>query len=290
MSASSGPRDEGGTEAFAPARVTEGPPVPADADRTRPGDDAPAHRLGRIGDYRLVREVGRGGMGVVYEAEQLSLGRRVALKVLPAQVATDRKALERFRREAKAAARLHHTNIVPVFEVGRDGPVAFYAMQFIRGRGLDAVVAELARLRAAPRTAPAPGPGSTGEATAARHAAGPSPPTFDQVAADPARAAGPPPSPGPTRPPASTPARPRPPPRRWTGRRCSAPRRPRAAGARAVAPGGPAGRHPVLRGRPRRPPALLPGRGPGRPPGGRGAWPTPTPGASSTATSSPRTC
>ena len=86
-------------------------------------------------------------MGVVYEAEQVSLGRRVALKVLPSQVADDRLALERFRREAKAAARLHHTNIVPVFEVGRDGEVAYYAMQFIEGQGLDKVIDELARLR-----------------------------------------------------------------------------------------------------------------------------------------------
>jgi WD40 repeat protein/tetratricopeptide (TPR) repeat protein len=86
-------------------------------------------------------------MGVVYEAEQVSLGRRVALKVLPGHVVGDRKALERFRREAKAAARLHHTNIVPVFEVGRDGETAFYAMQFIQGQGLDQVIAELGRLR-----------------------------------------------------------------------------------------------------------------------------------------------
>ena len=90
-------------------------------------------------------------MGVVYEAEQVSLGRRVALKVLPRQVARDRQALERFRREAKAAARLHHTNIVPVFEVGQDGETAYYAMQFIQGQGLDQVIDELARL--APSTA-----------------------------------------------------------------------------------------------------------------------------------------
>src|SRR3954453_7554138 len=101
----------------------------------------------RLGDYRILREIGRGGMGVVYEAEQVSLGRRVALKVLPGQVAGDRGALERFRREAKAAARLHHTNIVPVFEVGRDGETAYYAMQFIQGQGLDQVIDELARLR-----------------------------------------------------------------------------------------------------------------------------------------------
>ncbi len=108
---------------------------------------AAAPRLTQVGDYRILREIGRGGMGVVYEAEQVSLGRRVALKVLPDQVAGDRKALERFRREAKAAARLHHTNIVPVFEVGRDGVVAFYAMQFIHGEALDQVIDELARFR-----------------------------------------------------------------------------------------------------------------------------------------------
>jgi serine/threonine protein kinase len=107
----------------------------------------PSARPRELGDYRIVREVGRGGMGVVYEAEQISLGRRVALKVLPGHVVRDGKALERFHREAKAAARLHHTNIVPVFEVGQDGDTAFYAMQFIQGQGLDQVIAELARLR-----------------------------------------------------------------------------------------------------------------------------------------------
>ncbi len=103
--------------------------------------------LSQIGDYRILREIGRGGMGVVYEAEQISLGRRVALKVLPRQVSSDRMVQERFRREARAAARLHHTNIVPVYEVGQDGDVRFYAMQFIQGQGLDLVITELRRLR-----------------------------------------------------------------------------------------------------------------------------------------------
>jgi WD40 repeat protein len=105
-----------------------------------------ATHLKDLGDYRIVREIGRGGMGVVYEADQISLGRRVALKVLPRHVVGDRKALQRFRREAKAAARLHHTNIVPTFEVGQEGDVAFYAMQFIQGQGLDRVIDELRRL------------------------------------------------------------------------------------------------------------------------------------------------
>ena len=114
-------------------------------------DDAqssgPQPALRRVGDYRIVREIGRGGMGVVYEAEQISLGRRVALKTLPSQVSGDRTILERFRREARSAARLHHTNIVPVYEVGEDRGIRFYAMQFIQGQGLDSVIAELRRLR-----------------------------------------------------------------------------------------------------------------------------------------------
>jgi WD40 repeat protein/serine/threonine protein kinase/tetratricopeptide (TPR) repeat protein len=109
---------------------------------------AAALPLKAVGDYRIIREIGRGGMGVVYEAEQQSLGRRVALKVLSAQVIGDGKALERFRREARSAARLHHTNIVPVFDVGQEGDVCYYAMQFIQGQSLDQVVDELRRLRA----------------------------------------------------------------------------------------------------------------------------------------------
>ncbi len=123
------------------------------ADDARQGEDKSAdHRAtnpppSQVGDYRILRRIGRGGMGVVYEAEQISLGRRVALKVLPGAMSGDRMIQERFRREARAAARLHHTNIVPVYEVGQDGDVRFYAMQFIQGQGLDLVVDELRRLR-----------------------------------------------------------------------------------------------------------------------------------------------
>ena len=96
-----------------------------------------------IGDYRIVREIGRGGMGVVYEAEQQSLTRRVALKVLAANLSDSATQLRRFRREAKSAGGLHHTNIVPVFGVGRHKRVHYIVMQFIEGVGLDAVLAEL---------------------------------------------------------------------------------------------------------------------------------------------------
>ncbi len=119
-------------------------PEPESQQRAVP--EAPP--LHQIGDYRLLRKVGRGGMGIVYEAEQVSLGRRVALKVLPLHACGDSNALERFRREARAAANLHHTNIVPVLEVGQDGDVCYYAMQFIQGQSLDQIIEELRRLRA----------------------------------------------------------------------------------------------------------------------------------------------
>jgi eukaryotic-like serine/threonine-protein kinase len=97
----------------------------------------------QVGDFRIIREVGRGGMGVVYEAEQLSLGRFVALKLLPAQLTATGHGRERFLREAKTAAKLHHTNIVPVFGYGQVENEPYYAMQFIRGQSLDAVIQEL---------------------------------------------------------------------------------------------------------------------------------------------------
>lgn len=99
-----------------------------------------------LGDFHLVREIGRGGMGVVYEAQQLSLGRRVALKVLPFAAVLDARQLQRFKMEALAAAQLHHTNIVPVYSVGCERGVHYYAMQYVDGQPLSAVIRELRKL------------------------------------------------------------------------------------------------------------------------------------------------
>jgi serine/threonine protein kinase/WD40 repeat protein/Flp pilus assembly protein TadD len=107
---------------------------------------ADGQALERLGDYRIVREIARGGMGVVYEAVQESLGRHVALKVLPFHGLNGRNYLERFEREARSAARLHHTNIVPVFAIGVHAGLHYYAMQYIQGQGLDAVLNEVRRV------------------------------------------------------------------------------------------------------------------------------------------------
>jgi eukaryotic-like serine/threonine-protein kinase len=106
---------------------------------SQPAEPAPltGPSNGQLGDYRLVREIGRGGMGIVYEAEQRSLRRRVAVKVLPYASLLDSRQLQRFHNEAQAAACLHHDHIVPVFAVGCEEGVHFYAMQFIDGRSLD---------------------------------------------------------------------------------------------------------------------------------------------------------
>jgi serine/threonine-protein kinase len=96
----------------------------------------PGAGRGVRGDFRFVREIGRGGMGVVYEAQQISLDRRVALKVFPLAAAMDSEQLQRFQLEAHAAVCLHHTTFVPVQAVDCEGGVPFYAMQFIEGRSL----------------------------------------------------------------------------------------------------------------------------------------------------------
>jgi serine/threonine protein kinase/WD40 repeat protein/tetratricopeptide (TPR) repeat protein len=143
----------------------------------------------RLGEYRLLRQVGSGGMGVVYEAEQESLGRHVALKVLPRQALLKATYLERFRREAKAAAKLHHTNIVPVFGVGECDGAHYYAMQFIHGEGLDRVLCDLRRLRAAggaPTTAAPPFEASMAQSLLTGRFAAPAATPAEEPAASPA--------------------------------------------------------------------------------------------------------
>ncbi|MFO0964595.1 MAG: protein kinase [Gemmataceae bacterium] len=144
-------------------------PLPLYSGGERPGvrgapasapDDVPLS--GTLGDFRLIREVGRGGMGIVYEAEQISLGRRVALKVLPFAATLDPRQLQRFHNEARAAASLRHEHIVPVFAVGQERGIHFFAMQFVDGQ----TVADLIRQQKGGATpaasdAPTTGPGQS---------------------------------------------------------------------------------------------------------------------------------
>jgi serine/threonine protein kinase len=117
---------------FDPSRLEETGPYPlAGADVQPPG---------RLGDYQILREIGRGGMGVVYEAEQLSLGRKVALKLLPFTAAIDPKQVQRFQVEVQAAAHLHHPHIVPIYAVGCELGVHYYAMQLISGQSLASMI------------------------------------------------------------------------------------------------------------------------------------------------------
>ncbi|APZ91098.1 WD40 repeat domain-containing serine/threonine protein kinase [Fuerstiella marisgermanici] len=96
----------------------------------------------RLGDYRIVREIGRGGMGIVYEAVQESLNRRVAIKMLLAPSFLRAESLERFERESRAVAMLHHTNIIDVYGSGVKDDLPYFAMQLVNGRSLNAVICE----------------------------------------------------------------------------------------------------------------------------------------------------
>jgi eukaryotic-like serine/threonine-protein kinase len=159
-----------------------GPRSQAAAD----GDAPPPETV--LGDYRLIREVGRGGMGVVYEAHQISLGRRVAVKVLSGAGVLDPRRLQRFRIEAQAVAQLNHAHIVPIFAVGSDRGIHYYAMQYIEGCTLAEVLEKhpgRPREGAEPPTLP---PSSRVTAPPAWSAAGPG------------SSAGPSPGPGPSRP------------------------------------------------------------------------------------------
>jgi tetratricopeptide (TPR) repeat protein len=146
------------------------------------GGEANAGRPEVLGDFRIIREVGRGGMGVVYEAEQVSLGRRVAVKVLPFAATMDARQLQRFHNEARAAAGLHHTNIVPVYAVGQERGVHYYAMQFIEGRTLADFISQ--QRREGVQQAP-----TTPEAKAAAASATTAPPAAQATSAAPRDAA-----------------------------------------------------------------------------------------------------
>jgi len=133
------------------AREHDAPPAPSDA-----ASQSENHDIGlRIPGYRINREIARGGMGVVYEAIQLELTRCVALKVLPASSGPDgREAIERFRREASAAGKLHHSHIVPVYDFGQIGNTYYYAMELIEGQTLAALIRRFATEQA-PTVSPA---------------------------------------------------------------------------------------------------------------------------------------
>lgn len=107
------------------------------------GGDAPSSEIigKQLGDFRLIRELGRGGMGIVYLAQQISLDRMVAVKLLPFASLLEPKYIERFKNEARAAAQLEHPNIVPVYSIGLDDGIHYYAMRYITGQSLDQVIA-----------------------------------------------------------------------------------------------------------------------------------------------------
>ena len=121
--------------------------TPSSGSSHRSGSDRWLESGHRIAGYRIVRELGRGGMGTVYEAVHVGLDRPVALKVLGTHAAPDSSARRRFLNEARTAAGLHHTHIVPVFDVGQVGGLCYYAMQRIEGCGLDQVIRHLRRVR-----------------------------------------------------------------------------------------------------------------------------------------------
>jgi serine/threonine protein kinase len=116
--------------------------------------DSPSVGPTLLGDFEIVRELGRGGMGIVYEARQASLNRQVALKILSATLGLNPRAVQRFHLEAEAAAKLHHSNIVPVYATGEHNGTHFYAMELIQGPSLDHVIKEMRRQSAAAPASP----------------------------------------------------------------------------------------------------------------------------------------
>ncbi len=132
-------RADEGLRAFRPPSSSHSLPDPgSDSGKRRSGGHlAPGDTLG---DFRIERELGRGGMGIVFEAEQISLHRRVALKILPAQLTLNRQALERFQREAEITGRLKHRGIVDIHQVGEQDGIHFIVMELVDGASLDRVI------------------------------------------------------------------------------------------------------------------------------------------------------
>ncbi len=124
-------------------RATEQPPA-SEQQEVSGRHDIPTSSVPRtLGDFRIVRLIASGGMGTVYEAEQVSLHRRVALKVLPFAALIDPRRLQRFKNEAQAAASLRHRNIVRIHSVGCDRGVHYFAMDYIEGRTLAELIRDL---------------------------------------------------------------------------------------------------------------------------------------------------
>lgn len=158
-------------------------PISLELDRPAPStEETRGAAEPTLGDFRIVREIGRGGMGVVYEAEQLSLGRRVALKVLPYAAMLDERQLQRFKNEARAAAGLHHPHIVPVHAVGCERGVHYYAMQYIEGQTLAEQIRRLRATAGLDADGPAPSASQTIGETSLSSDAGTNSPSADAVA------------------------------------------------------------------------------------------------------------
>ncbi len=138
-----------GPDASRPSTASHVRSPQATADQAGPRTETPAwvSALERLGDYRIIREIGGGGMGIVYEAEREALHSRVALKVMHPKLRNRSDYNRWFLREARAAAGLHHTNIVTVIDYGQHDDVCYYAMQFIAGHSLERVLKDVKRLK-----------------------------------------------------------------------------------------------------------------------------------------------
>jgi len=122
------------------------PPDPYAALRTQEASEAAMVREALSAEYDVLRELGRGGMAIVYHARERQLDRDVAIKVLPMSLTFDAELVERFQREARTAARLEHPHIIPIYRVGRTGNVIFFVMKFLRGGSLGSVIAARGRV------------------------------------------------------------------------------------------------------------------------------------------------